>query len=66
MGPAGERTAHPIHIDLVTIIVDDFDQTYSRLAAAGVEFTTQPRREPYGRVAVFRDIASSLWDLLGQ
>src|SRR3954466_6672901 len=30
--------------------VDDFDATVSRLAAAGVEFVTQPREEAYGRV----------------
>jgi predicted enzyme related to lactoylglutathione lyase len=45
--------------------VEDFDEAYSRMAAAGVEFTSQPRTEPYGRVAVFRDIAGNLWDLLG-
>jgi len=45
--------------------VDDFDATYKRLLAAGVEFTTKPRDEDYGRVAVFRDIEGNLWDLLG-
>ncbi|GAB3982715.1 VOC family protein [Plantactinospora veratri] len=45
--------------------VDDFDGAYGRLAAAGVEFVGPPRTEPYGRVAVFRDIAGNLWDLLG-
>jgi uncharacterized glyoxalase superfamily protein PhnB len=33
---------------------------------AGVEFVTEPRTEPYGRVAVFRDIAGNRWDLLGR
>jgi catechol 2,3-dioxygenase-like lactoylglutathione lyase family enzyme len=46
--------------------VDDFDATYERLTAAGVEFARPPRPEPYGEVAVFRDIAGNLWDLLGQ
>lgn len=45
--------------------VDDFDTTYQRMVDAGVEFTKQPRTEPYGRVVVFRDIAGNLWDLLG-
>jgi catechol 2,3-dioxygenase-like lactoylglutathione lyase family enzyme len=45
--------------------VDDFDHTHARLVAAGVEFTKPPRTEPYGKVAVFRDIAGNLWDLLG-
>lgn len=45
--------------------VDDFDATHARLLAAGVEFVRPPRTEPYGRVAVFRDIAGNRWDLLG-
>ena len=45
--------------------VDDFDGTYARLAAAGVEFVREPRAEPYGKVAVFLDIAGNRWDLLG-
>ncbi len=45
--------------------VDDFDATYERLRAAGVEFGGPPRAEPYGRVVVFVDIAGNRWDLLG-
>ncbi len=45
--------------------VDDFDASYLRLRAAGVEFLAEPRTEPYGRVVVFRDIAGNRWDLLG-
>jgi catechol 2,3-dioxygenase-like lactoylglutathione lyase family enzyme len=45
--------------------VEDFDRTYDRLVAAGVRFATPPRDEPYGRVAVFLDIAGNRWDLLG-
>ena len=44
--------------------VDDFDAAYERMRAAGVEFVTVPRTEPYGRVAVFIDIAGNRWDLL--
>ena len=44
--------------------VDDFDAAYERMTAAGVEFVTAPRTEPYGRVAVFTDIAGNRWDLL--
>lgn len=29
------------------------------------EFVPEPRTEPYGRVAVFLDIAGNRWDLLG-
>ncbi|GHJ06478.1 extradiol dioxygenase [Micromonospora humidisoli] len=45
--------------------VDDFDAVHRRMVDAGVEFVTPPRTEPYGRVAVFRDIAGNRWDLLG-
>lgn len=45
--------------------VEDFDASYQRMRAAGVEFRTEPRTEPYGRVVVFRDIAGNRWDLLG-
>jgi catechol 2,3-dioxygenase-like lactoylglutathione lyase family enzyme len=45
--------------------VDDFDKAYARMVSAGVEFVTQPRVEPYGRVVVFVDIAGNRWDLLG-
>lgn len=45
--------------------VDDFDAVYQRMVAAGVAFTSQPRSESYGRIAVFLDIAGNKWDLLG-
>jgi catechol 2,3-dioxygenase-like lactoylglutathione lyase family enzyme len=45
--------------------VDDFAEAYQRLSAAGVAFTRPPRSEPYGRVAVFLDIAGNKWDLIG-
>jgi len=44
---------------------DDFDAAYRRMTAAGVEFVTAPRTEPYGQVAVFLDVAGNKWDLLG-
>jgi catechol 2,3-dioxygenase-like lactoylglutathione lyase family enzyme len=45
--------------------VDDFAAAYERMRAAGVEFLSPPRTEPYGRVAVFADVAGNRWDLLG-
>jgi catechol 2,3-dioxygenase-like lactoylglutathione lyase family enzyme len=45
--------------------VDDFDAAYSRMIAAGVEFVSPPRNEPYGRLAVFLDLEGNRWDLLG-
>jgi uncharacterized glyoxalase superfamily protein PhnB len=34
------------------------------LMAAGVTVVREPRTEPYGRVAVFLDIAGNRWDLI--
>ena len=45
--------------------VDDFDATYARMVADGVEFVGAPRTEAYGQVVVFVDIAGNRWDLLG-
>jgi catechol 2,3-dioxygenase-like lactoylglutathione lyase family enzyme len=45
--------------------VDDFGAACDRMLAAGVQFVTPPRTEPYGQVAVFLDIAGNKWDLLG-
>lgn len=45
--------------------VDDFAATYERMRAAGVEFVSAPRAEPYGQVAVFLDLEGNRWDLLG-
>jgi catechol 2,3-dioxygenase-like lactoylglutathione lyase family enzyme len=46
--------------------VDDFDGAYRRMTDAGATFVRPPRAEPYGRVAVFLDIAGNRWDLLGE
>ena len=54
----GGRVAFFLH-------VDDFDATVERMTAAGVTFESPPRSEPYGRVAVFLDVAGNRWDLLG-
>lgn len=45
--------------------VDDFEAAHERMTSAGVRFVTEPRSEPYGRLAVFLDIAGNRWDLLG-
>ncbi|MEO6712012.1 MAG: VOC family protein [Mycobacteriales bacterium] len=45
--------------------VDDFVGSYERMQSAGVEFCGPARSEPYGRVAVFLDVAGNRWDLLG-
>ena len=45
--------------------VTDFEPTYTRMCSAGVQFTTTPRDEQYGRVAVFLDVSGNKWDLIG-
>ena len=45
--------------------VDDFAETYERMAKANVEFLEAPRNETYGQVVVFKDIFGNKWDLLG-
>jgi catechol 2,3-dioxygenase-like lactoylglutathione lyase family enzyme len=45
--------------------VDDFEASYARMRADGVEFVNGPRDEAYGRVVVFVDLAGNRWDMLG-
>ncbi len=66
----GPRQAHVVGNQVAGRVgfflrVGDFDAAYQRMTAAGVEFVVSPRAEPYGRVAVFLDIAGNRWDLLG-
>lgn len=55
---AGGRVAFFLH-------VADFEATFDRLRQHGVPILDGPRTEPYGRVAVFRDVVGNSWDLLG-
>ena len=43
---------------------DDFAHDHARMQAAGVVFEEQPRSEPYGTVAVWRDPFGNRWDLI--
>ncbi len=43
---------------------DDFETDAARITAAGGKLLEQPRDEPYGRVAQWRDPWGNLWDLL--
>jgi catechol 2,3-dioxygenase-like lactoylglutathione lyase family enzyme len=45
--------------------VAEFEAAYQRMSAAGVQFVSSPRDQPYGRVAVFLDLEGNRWDLLG-
>ncbi|MEK7265067.1 MAG: VOC family protein [Pseudomonadota bacterium] len=42
----------------------NFDLTHATMIAAGVRFLESPRREPYGKVAVFEDLYGVKWDLI--
>ena len=42
----------------------DFEAVQARLINAGAVFEEQPRHEPYGTVAVFRDLYGNRWDLI--
>ena len=57
----GAQTGGRVFLFLYT---DDFRRDYERYQAAGVEFVRPPRREPYGTVAVFKDLYGNMWDLL--
>lgn len=43
---------------------DDFNKDFARMSEAGIHFEEEPRHEPYGSVAVFRDPFGNRWDLL--
>lgn len=42
----------------------DFTSSHAAIAAAGGQFEEEPRHEPYGVVAVFRDPWGNRWDLI--
>ena len=54
---AGGRVAYFLH-------TDDFAAQAAQMRAAGVTFEEDPRREPYGTVAVFCDLYGNRWDLI--
>jgi len=43
---------------------DDFWRDFAVLTKAGIEFAREPKKEPYGTVAVFKDLYGNLWDLI--
>lgn len=55
---AGGRVAYFLH-------VENFDQYYMNLAKHDVQFMSEPRDEPYGKVVVFADLYGNKWDLIG-
>ncbi|MGQ0510166.1 MAG: VOC family protein [Betaproteobacteria bacterium] len=57
----GAQTGGRVFLFLYT---DDFWRDYRRYRAGGIAFVREPKEEPYGTVAVFRDLYGNLWDLL--
>ncbi|MFB0614568.1 VOC family protein [Streptomyces sp. AGS-58] len=57
----GDQTGGRVGFFLHT---DDFARDHARMTAADVTFLEEPRHEPYGTVAVFRDLYGNRWDLL--
>lgn len=57
----GAQTGGRVFLFLHT---DDFWRDYASYRARGVVFVREPKQEPYGTVAVFRDLYGNLWDLL--
>jgi catechol 2,3-dioxygenase-like lactoylglutathione lyase family enzyme len=57
----GNQTGGRVFLFLHT---DDFVRDYNRYKDAGIEFVRPPRKEPYGTVAVFKDLYGNLWDLV--
>jgi catechol 2,3-dioxygenase-like lactoylglutathione lyase family enzyme len=57
----GNQTGGRVFLFLNT---DDFARDYQAYNAKGVEFVRPPKDEPYGTVAVFKDLYGNLWDLV--
>jgi len=60
-GRVGNQTGGRVFLFLYT---DDFERDYRAYKAKGVMFVREPKEEPYGTVAVFKDLYGNLWDLL--
>jgi len=57
----GNQTGGRVFLFLDT---DDFARDYRRYKDQGVEFVREPKVEPYGTVAVFKDLYGNQWDLV--
>lgn len=57
----GNQTGGRVFLFLQT---DDFERDYALYQGRGVRFARPPKRETYGKVAVFEDLYGNLWDLI--
>ena len=46
------------------LYTDNFWRDYQKYKDRGVEFIRPPQQQPYGMVAVFKDVCGNAWDLL--
>jgi catechol 2,3-dioxygenase-like lactoylglutathione lyase family enzyme len=57
----GNQTGGRVFLFLQT---DDFWRDFRAYKSKGIVFVREPKEEPYGTVAVFRDLYGNLWDLI--
>jgi predicted enzyme related to lactoylglutathione lyase len=57
----GDQTGGRVFLFLHT---DDIDRDHKNMVEQGISFIREPATEPYGTVAVFKDIYGNLWDLI--
>lgn len=60
-GAIGDQSGGRVFLFLET---DDFARDHALYRERGVRFVEDPRREPYGTVAVFEDLYGNRWDLI--
>ena len=57
----GNQTGGRVFLFLYT---DNFQRDYKDMQKNGIVFVREPVTEPYGTVAVFKDLYGNLWDLI--
>ena len=57
----GNQTGGRVFLFLHT---DDIHRDHKNMSDEGIEFVRKPTVEPYGTVAVFKDLYGNLWDLI--
>ena len=57
----GNQTGGRVFLFLYT---DNFWRDYHAMVEKEIEFVRPPVKEPYGTVAVFKDLYGNLWDLI--
>lgn len=57
----GNQTGGRVFLFLYT---DNFYRDYQDMVSKGIAFVREPAKEPYGTVAVFKDLYGNLWDMI--